>query len=66
MENLFNLLRVRSFILRHNFRLYLHIKMQEAKDQLKDIESKVKQLEAEAKDPKKQSDKAQQLNNPQL
>ena len=39
----------------------LHKKMQDAKDQIKDMESKLKQLEAEAKDPKKQADKAQQF-----
>ena len=39
----------------------LHKKMQDAKDQIKDMESKLKQLEADAKDPKKQSDKAQQF-----
>lgn len=39
----------------------LHKKMQEAKAQIKDMESKLKQLEAESKDPKKQADKAQQF-----
>lgn len=38
-----------------------HKKMLDAKEQIKDMESKLKQLEADAKDPKKQADKAQQF-----
>ena len=39
----------------------LHKKMQNTKAQIKEMESKLKQLEAEAKDPKKQADKVQQF-----
>ena len=39
----------------------LHKKMLDAKDQIKEMESKLKKLEAEAKDPKMQPAKAQQF-----
>ena len=50
-------IRYDHFLKSHVF----HKRMQDAKEQIKDMESKLKQLEAETKDPKKQADKAQQF-----